>query len=134
MPQNSDTPAVSVLVPVFNEAAHIETVLTMMCDQQVPGGLEILVIDGGSTDGSREMVEKVSARDRRIRVLDNPARQIPMALNIGLRAARGSYIARMDAHTHYPAGYLATGLTRLEAGDVDVVFADAAARRAHLGV
>ncbi|MGW4948416.1 glycosyltransferase family 2 protein [Actinoplanes sp. NPDC004185] len=121
MPQNSGTPAVSVLVPVFNEASHIETTLAMMCSQQVPGGLEILVIDGGSSDGSRELVENVSVRDPRIRILDNPARQIPTALNIGLRAARGSYIARMDAHTLYPAGYLAAGLARLGAGGVEWV-------------
>ncbi|MEU4158194.1 glycosyltransferase family 2 protein [Actinoplanes sp. NPDC026670] len=118
MPESSATPVVSVLVPVLNEASHIETTLAMMCDQQVPGGFEILVIDGGSTDGSREMVEDISARDPRIRLLDNPERQIPMALNIGLRAARGGFIARMDAHTRYPAGYLATGLARLQAGDV----------------
>ncbi|WP_433793565.1 glycosyltransferase family 2 protein [Actinoplanes sp. CA-252034] len=118
MTQSSDAPAVSVLVPVLNEASHIETTLAMMCDQQVPGGLEILVIDGGSTDGSREIVEAVLAREPRIRLLDNPAQQIPAALNIGLRAARGGYIARMDAHTLYPAGYLAAGLARLEAGDV----------------
>jgi succinoglycan biosynthesis protein ExoA len=121
MPQSSGTPAVSVLVPVFNEASHIETTLAMICGQHVSGGLEILVIDGGSTDGSREIVEKVSATDPRIRVLDNPRRQIPMALNIGLRAARGTYIARMDAHTRYPVGYLAAGLARLEAGDVEWV-------------
>jgi succinoglycan biosynthesis protein ExoA len=121
MPQPAGTPAVSVLVPVLNEASHIETSLARMCDQEVPGGLEILVIDGGSTDGSREIVENVAARDRRIRVLDNPARQIPMALNIGLRAARGDYVARMDAHSLYPPGYLARGLTRLAAGDVEWV-------------
>jgi cellulose synthase/poly-beta-1,6-N-acetylglucosamine synthase-like glycosyltransferase len=53
--------------------------------------------------------------------LDNPARHIPTALNIGLRAARGGYIARMDAHTLYPADYLAAGLKRLRAGDVEWV-------------
>ncbi|MFI7544847.1 glycosyltransferase family 2 protein [Actinoplanes sp. NPDC049599] len=121
MPQSSGTPAVSVLVPVFNEASHIGTTLAMMCDQEVSAGLEILVIDGGSTDGTREIVGNVSARDPRIRILDNPARQIPIALNIGLRAAQGSYVARMDAHTLYPAGYLAAGLTRLKAGDVEWV-------------
>nr|WP_221376612.1 glycosyltransferase family 2 protein [Actinoplanes polyasparticus] len=118
MLRSDGDPAVSVLVPVFNEASHIEASLARICDQKVPGGLEILVIDGGSTDGSREIVEKVSARDQRIRVLANPARQIPTALNIGLRAARGSYIARMDAHSLYPPEYLAVGVSRLQAGDV----------------
>ncbi|GAB2598224.1 succinoglycan biosynthesis protein exoa [Paractinoplanes abujensis] len=119
MSQIGGIPAVSVLVPVFNEASYIETALARMCDQEVPGGFELLMIDGGSTDGTRDLLANFAARDSRIRILDNPARRIPMALNIGLRAARGSYIARMDAHTLYPPGYLATGLSRLGAGDVE---------------
>ena len=121
MAESSDSPLVSVLVPVLDEAPHIETALAMMRGQQVTGGLEILVIDGGSTDGSREIVKRISARDPRIRILDNPAQRIPHALNIGLRAARGRYIARMDAHTRYPEGYLAAGLARLNDGDVEWV-------------
>ncbi|MDQ3739746.1 MAG: glycosyltransferase family 2 protein, partial [Actinomycetota bacterium] len=111
-------PAVSVLVPVLNEERHLEQALTLMRAQEVPGDLEILVIDGGSTDRSREILDRVSAEDPRVRVLDNPARRTPNALNIGLRAARGRYVARMDAHTWYPADYLARGVERLGRGDV----------------
>jgi hypothetical protein len=50
-------------------------------------------------------------------VIDNPARGIPQGLNVGLRSARGEYVARMDAHTHYPSRYLASGVERLQAGD-----------------
>jgi succinoglycan biosynthesis protein ExoA len=110
--------AVSVLVPVLNEEAHLERSLELMLAQDVPGGLEVLAIDGGSTDASREILERVAAADSRVRVLDNPAKRTPQALNIGLRAARGVFVARMDAHTWYPADYLALGVERLERGDV----------------
>jgi glycosyltransferase involved in cell wall biosynthesis len=111
-------PTVSVLVPVLNEAVHVERALNLMRAQVVPGGLEILAIDGGSRDGSRELLDGIAAEDPRVRVLENPAERIPNALNIGLRAARGRFVARMDAHTWYPSGYLARGIERLGRGDV----------------
>lgn len=89
--------------------------------QDLEGGLELIFIDGGSTDRTREILEELAADDGRIRVLDNPARRTPNALNIGLANARGDLIARMDAHTHYPASYLSDGARRLGQGDVDWV-------------
>src|SRR5204862_1301638 len=56
--------------------------------------------------------------DPRIRVLDNPRRTTAHALNVGLAAARGTYVARMDAHAFYPSAYLASGVQRLRRGDV----------------
>ena len=112
------SPAVSVLVPVLNEERHLEDALSLMRAQEVPGGLEILCIDGGSEDRSRSILSRVSAADPRVRVFDNPARRTPQALNIGLREARGEYVARMDAHTWYPPDYLARGIERLSRGDV----------------
>jgi succinoglycan biosynthesis protein ExoA len=120
-------PAVSVLVPVLNEARHLEATLARMREQDFPNGYEILVIDGGSTDGSREILEEIAAVDARVRVLDNPARRTPHALNIGLRAARGEYVARMDAHAFYRPDYLALGVARL-AGDVEWVSGPAIAQ------
>ncbi len=118
MSANGSGPAVSVLVPVLDEERHLEQSLELMRAQEVPGDLEILVIDGGSSDASRAIAERVAGEDPRVRVLDNPARRTPNALNIGLRAARGRYVARMDAHTWYPRDYLALGIERLRRGDV----------------
>jgi succinoglycan biosynthesis protein ExoA len=112
---------VSVLVPVRNEAADIREAVTTMLAQQFPGRVEFLVIDGRSEDGTRQILEELAREDDRIRVLDNPHRGIPQALNIGFRQARGRYVARMDAHALYPADYLLLGVRRLERGGAEYV-------------
>jgi GT2 family glycosyltransferase len=108
---------VSVLVPVLDEARHLRGAVERMRAQTYPGTLELLFIDGGSEDGSREMLDELAAADPRIRVLENPARRTPHALNAGLGAARGDVIVRMDAHTHYPPEYVEVGVARLLRGD-----------------
>ena len=112
---------VSVLIPVRNEAAHLRDVVAAMQAQDFDGTYELLFVDGRSDDGSRAILEAVAAADPRVRVLDNPARRTPHALNLALRAARGRVIARMDAHARYPPDYLARGVERLRRGDVDLV-------------
>jgi succinoglycan biosynthesis protein ExoA len=112
---------VSVLIPVRNEAPLLREVADAMRAQRFDGSFELLFVDGRSEDGSRAILDALAAEDPRVRVLDNPARRTPQALNVALRAARGRVIARMDAHTRYPADYLALGVERLERGDVDWV-------------
>ena len=108
----------AVLVPMLNEAGHLDHALGSILGQELEGGLEILVIDGGSTDGSHAIVARVARTDHRVRVLANPERRTPNALNIGLHAARSAYVVRMDAHASYPRDYIARGIERLERGDV----------------
>ncbi|MEA2168518.1 MAG: succinoglycan biosynthesis protein ExoA [Solirubrobacteraceae bacterium] len=110
--------AVSVLIPVLNEAESLRECAARMLAQELDGEAEFLFIDGGSDDGSGALLAELAAEDPRIRVLENPQRRTPFALNIGLRAARGEYIARMDAHTRYPPDYLQRGRDRLAAGGV----------------
>jgi succinoglycan biosynthesis protein ExoA len=112
---------VSVLIPVRNEAAALREVAEAMRAQRFDGTYELLFVDGLSDDGSRAILEELAAADPRVRVLDNPARRTPQALNLALRAARGRMVARMDAHTRYPPEYLARGAERLARGDVDWV-------------
>jgi succinoglycan biosynthesis protein ExoA len=114
-------PVASVLLPVRDEARHLPRALAHVLAQRVDGGLEVLAIDGGSTDGSRAVLEQAAASDPRVRVLDNPARRTPEALNLGLREARGTYVARMDAHTWYPPDYLQQGIERLARGGAEHV-------------
>src|SRR4051794_23990229 len=116
-----DEVAVSVLAPVRNEASGIRETVAAMQAQRFPGRLEFIFVDGRSEDATREILRELARSDPRIRLLDNPAREVTPALNIGLRAARGRYVARMDAHALYPRDYVAVGVGRLEAGDVEWV-------------
>jgi glycosyltransferase involved in cell wall biosynthesis len=109
---------VSVLVPVLDEERHVRDAAAAMRAQEFDGSAEFIFVDGGSSDRTPEILRELAAEDARVKLLDNPQRSTPIALNIGLRAARGDYVARMDAHTHYPPNYLATGVARLRRGDV----------------
>jgi cellulose synthase/poly-beta-1,6-N-acetylglucosamine synthase-like glycosyltransferase len=109
---------VSVLIPVLDEALHLRRTAALMREQDLDGTIELLFIDGGSSDDSLEILRDLQRQDPRIRVLHNPGRTVPRALNIGLRAARGRYVARMDAHTAYEPDYLRRGIERLDRGDV----------------
>src|SRR4051812_37198534 len=111
----------SVLVPVLNEEEHIREAVDAMRAQEFDGTVELLFMDGGSTDKTRALLEELAAEDPRIRVLDNPGRTTPHALNVGLAAARGEFVVRMDAHAFYPPRYIAAGVERLRRGDVDWV-------------
>jgi succinoglycan biosynthesis protein ExoA len=111
-------PTVSVLTPTLDEEASIRDVVAGFRRQQFNGELELLVIDGGSGDRTREIIRAEAQADPRVRLLENPKRIIPAALNIGLREATGEFVARMDAHTIYPDDYLQRGVERLERGDV----------------
>ncbi len=112
---------VSVLVPVRDEVVSIRGAVATMRAQRFPGRVELLFMDGRSQDGTREILERLALEDDRIVVLDNPAGGIPQALNLGLRHARGRFVARMDAHALYPPDYLAAGVHRLEQGGAQYV-------------
>jgi succinoglycan biosynthesis protein ExoA len=107
----------SVLMPVLNEERHIEASVAAMRRQRFDGPMEFLVIDGGSRDRTLEILRELAERDPRIRILTNPLRTTPSGLNVGLAHARGRWVARMDAHTSYPADYVALGVKRLAGGD-----------------
>ncbi len=96
----SDRPVVTVVVPTLNEAAHIDGTLEGLAKQTYPAELlEVLVVDGGSSD---DTVARATAwRDRLpgLRVLDNPKRITPAAFNIGIEAAEGSVIIIVGAHS-----------------------------------
>jgi len=106
----------SVLVPVLNEERSIVASVGAMLRQRFPGRLEFLLVDGGSTDATRELLGALGGSDDRIRLLENPGGITPGSLNVALAHARGRWVARMDAHTEYPDEYLARGVERLEQG------------------
>jgi glycosyltransferase involved in cell wall biosynthesis len=100
-------PFVTVIVPCRNEVRYIARCLDSILENGYPRDrFEVLVVDGRSDDGTREILDAHAARHPAIRVLDNPKRITPTALNIAVRAARGDVIMRMDAHVVYPDAYI----------------------------
>ncbi|HMA45165.1 MAG TPA: glycosyltransferase family 2 protein, partial [Gemmatimonadales bacterium] len=83
--------------------------------------LEVLVVDGMSDDGTRTVLAEYSARNPLVRVLDNPRRITPVALNLAIRAARGEVIVRMDAHVVYPRNYVSRLVAALDEFGADNV-------------
>ncbi len=112
-------PKISVIIPCYNEQATIRLLLDALSSQTFPHtNMEILIADGMSTDHTREEIAAWQAAHTgiNIRVLDNPARNIPAALNHGLRAAQGEYILRLDAHSVPAADYAARCVAALDFG------------------
>lgn len=93
---------------MYNEARYIDACLTSILSQSYDmTRAEILVVDGLSTDGSADIVRRRAAGDPRIKLLDNPKRILPAAINVGVAHARGKYLLKMDSHCEYYADYVA---------------------------
>ena len=95
-------PSVSVVLPTLNERAFIRDCLDSLLHQDYPVG-QILVVDGGSTDGTRAIVASSSPR---VRLLDNPRVTAAAAMNVGIAAATGDVVCRADAHALYATDYV----------------------------
>lgn len=103
----SEQPLVTIAMPCLNEAPFIEACLRSVQAQTYPRDrTEILIADGGSTDGTLGILERLVREDGRIRVLDNPDRVQAAGLNRVLQAARGEVIVRMDVHCEYATDYV----------------------------
>ena len=99
---------ISVLLPVYNEAQHITACLAALRSQRGAGAdAEIIVIDGGSTDATLAIIERARVQfGPRLQLLKNPRRTTATGLNLGLAAATGDIIARVDGHSVVPDNYL----------------------------
>jgi len=107
--------AVTVVVPCRNERDYIEACLRSIVGQTgVDGGFEVIVVDGMSDDGTREILNALASEFDILSVVENPRNITPVAMNIGIRAARGAHIAILGAHTVYALDYLATCLHLLD--------------------
>jgi glycosyltransferase involved in cell wall biosynthesis len=116
------SPRVSIVVPCRNEERFIGGCLESILSSGYPHDrMEILVVDGMSTDQTRAIVGEFAARYPQVRLLENRARSTPVALNIGIRNADGEIIMRMDTHCAYPAHYVSRLVGWLERSGADNV-------------
>jgi succinoglycan biosynthesis protein ExoA len=98
---------ISVIAPMLNEAPHVEQLASDLAKQDFAGEVEVLVADGGSSDGS--VVLLTSAAERlglALQVLDNPAGWVSQGLNACIGKATGDLIVRVDCHSRFPSDYL----------------------------
>lgn len=114
---------VSVIVPCRNEQRYISGFCAGVLRQHLPAGcaLELIVADGLSDDGTRELLSELAQADPRIVWIDNPGRIVSTGLNRALAQARGEVIVRMDVHTEYADDYIAQCLQALDATQADNV-------------
>jgi glycosyltransferase involved in cell wall biosynthesis len=87
----------------------------------LPADKELIIADGMSNDGTRELIQEWASRYPNIRLIDNPKKFVSFGLNEAIRMAQGHYIARVDAHTEYPDNYLTQCLKVSEETQADNV-------------
>lgn len=115
-------PFVSVVIPCRNEVKFIQTCLESVVANDYPHErLEILMVDGMSDDGTRLILEDFARRYPMIRIVDNPKRITPVALNTGIAAASGDIIVRMDAHARLARDYISRSVQALATYKADNV-------------
>ncbi len=114
---------VSVVMPIRNEEKYIRRCLLSLLAQDYPQeNSEWIFVDGESTDRTKEIIaEFQTAHPTLIRVLDNPRKIVPCAMNIGIEASRGKYIVRLDAHSEYANDYISKCVHYLATTDADNV-------------
>ena len=120
-----DYKILSVICPIYNEERYIGQCIESILAQDYPKDfLEVLFVDGMSNDNTREIIKEYSKKYSFIRLLDNPERIVPYAMNRGILAAKGNIIMRLDAHATYEKNYfsvLVNALDLLKADNVGAV-------------
>jgi glycosyltransferase involved in cell wall biosynthesis len=100
-------PFVSILLPVLNEARFLEACLHSIEEQDYPADRrEVLILDGGSTDGTQDLARAFAAAHAGYRLVNNPGRTQVKAFNLGVKQSRGEIVVRMDAHAEYRPTYV----------------------------
>lgn len=115
-------PRITIGMPAYNEERYIQACIASVQAQDYPRDLiEILVADGRSTDQTREILADLAATDRRIRVIDNPARLQAAGLGLLVKQATGDIFVRMDVHCEYAPDYVRKCVETIERTGADNV-------------
>jgi len=115
-------PFVSVLMPVRNEAAFIKRSVGSVIAQDYPSKrMEILIADGMSHDGTREIVRAFQQKHRHVIIVDNPGKIVATGLNAALVQAKGEVVVRVDGHCEIAPDYLSRCTEHLLSDGVEAV-------------
>ena len=97
---------ISIIIPCLNEEKYIANCLdSILVSDYDKSKMEILVVDGMSSDKTREIVKSYSKKHDYIKLFDNLDKIVPNAMNLAIKEAQGEYIIRLDAHAFYPKNY-----------------------------
>jgi succinoglycan biosynthesis protein ExoA len=97
--------SISLICPTLNESEYIKNIITFFVDLKWEEK-ELIIIDGGSTDGTCEIVKSYQNKYNKIKLLNNPDKYVPFALNMAIKDSNGDIIIRLDAHTVYAENYV----------------------------
>lgn len=112
----SQYPPIAIVIPTLNEERFIARCLQSVQEQSYPmEQMDIMVVDGGSTDRTRDIVLSLSQTIPQLRLLDNPRKIQSIAFNIGVAASTAPYIIRLDAHATYHTDYIRLCVEHLQA-------------------
>ena len=112
----------TIICPIYNEEKYIARCIESIMAQDYPkDDLEVLFVDGMSTDRTREIIASYLPQCSYLRVLDNPHKIVPYAMNKGISEAKGDIIMRIDAHTFYEPNYCSAIVKRLKELDAENV-------------
>lgn len=115
-------PQVTLIIPCRNEKGYIKECLYSLNASDYPkSNMEILVVDGMSDDGTREILNEIVQHFNHLRVIDNPGIIVPIALNIGIKNARGDILIRIDAHSTYTPDYVSKCVETFQKSGADNV-------------
>lgn len=128
-----DPETILVAIPTLNEASFIEHTLDVLmgavnqdleeCDVDL-SKVQIVIADGGSDDGTQDIVQAYSARHPNVRLIHNPKKRQSAAVNLVVEAcatAKHQYLVRVDAHAEYPAGYIVDVVRSIQRHEADAV-------------
>lgn len=113
LPVLSPLPGVSYVMPVLNEEGYLEEAVRTILAQEYAGEKEIVLALGPSTDRSTAIAERIAAHDARVRLVSNPARDIPIGLNLAIAASTHPVVIRVDAHSTLTPDYTSRGIEAL---------------------
>lgn len=121
MGELSVSPAVSVILPVLNEEAHLEESILAILSQDYQGEFEVILALGPSRDRTDEIAKNLSTKDARVKLVANPSGKTAAALNLAVASSKHPVIVRVDGHAQIPANYLSLAVEILRAtGAVNV--------------